>query len=111
MPTMSVRLRSFLDSHAVAYETIHHHPKYTAQEVAADTHTPGREFAKTVILRVDGDCAMAVLPAHHRVDCEKVSQALGGRDVRSAQETPSVLQAPEPSHEWYDKSTTARPCC
>ena len=84
MPTMSVRLRSFLESHGVAYETIHHRPKYTAQEIAADTHTPGREFAKTVILMVDRDYAMAILPAHHMVDCEKVSQALGGREVRLA---------------------------
>lgn len=86
MPTVSNRLKSFLSERAVAYETIHHHPRYTAQQIAADTHTPGREFAKTVILRVDGDWAMAVLPAHHLVDCEKLCQALGAKEVRLSSE-------------------------
>ena len=54
----------------------------TAQQIAADTHTPGREFAKTVFLKVDGKDVIAVLPAHHRVDCEKLCQELDAGEVR-----------------------------
>jgi Ala-tRNA(Pro) deacylase len=86
MPSISKRLQSFLDEHAVAYETIHHRRDYTAQEAAAHTHTPGKEFAKTVILWVDGGYAMAVLPAHHMVDLDKLREALGAKEVKLASE-------------------------
>ena len=86
MPTVSKQLTSFLDEQGVDYETIHHRPKYTAQQIAADTHTPGKEFAKTVMLKVDGEAVMAVLPAHLMVDCEKLRQALGEMEVRLADE-------------------------
>ena len=76
------RLKSCLDDHHVAYEIIHHPPHYTAQQIAADTHTPGREFAKTVFLKVDGKDAIAALPAHHLVVCEKLSQELAAWEVR-----------------------------
>ena len=79
---VSNQLGSYLDDHHVAYETIHHPPHYTAQQIAADTHTPGREFAKTVFLKVDGYDAIAVLPAHHLVDCERLGQELAAGEVR-----------------------------
>lgn len=86
MRTIAQKLSSYFDEHDVSYEVIRHHPKYTAQQVAADTHTPGVEFAKTVFLRVNGDTAMAVLPAHHLVDCELLSGALDWEHVRLASE-------------------------
>ncbi len=86
MPTISKRLQSFLDEHAVPYEVIHHRRDYTAQETAADTHTPGKEFAKTVMLWVDGNYAMAVLPAHRMVDFDKLRQALSAKEVKLASE-------------------------
>ncbi len=48
------RLKNFLDDEHVKYVTIGHSPAYTAQEIAALTHTPGKELAKTVIVKVDG---------------------------------------------------------
>lgn len=86
MPTISKQLQQFLSEHGVPYETIHHRRDYTAQETAADTHTPGKEFAKTVMLWVDGNYAMAVLPAHHMVDFEKLRQAIGAKEVKLASE-------------------------
>ena len=86
MRTVAKQLAEHFDDHAVTYEVIHHHPRYTAQQVAADTHTPGIEFAKTVFLHVNNDYAMAVLPAHHMVDCDMVSRALGMKPVRLATE-------------------------
>lgn len=87
MTEIAARLRHFLEDNGTDYERIHHHRDYTAMETAAHTHTPGRQFAKAVIVRVDGKNAMAVLPSHHRVDLERMSFALGGADVELADES------------------------
>lgn len=84
MPTE--KLKSFLDENAVKYVTIRHSPAYTASEIAQSAHIPGRELAKTVMVKVGGDLAMVVLPASQRVDAAKVSQAAGGADVVLAKE-------------------------
>jgi Ala-tRNA(Pro) deacylase len=86
MPALSERLKKFLDENGVDYATISHSVDFTAQQTAADTHTPGREFAKTVLVEVDGAPALAVLPAHCKVDTDKLKEALGAREVRLSDE-------------------------
>jgi Ala-tRNA(Pro) deacylase len=86
MSTQPFRFKALLDDHGVAYEVIHHRRDYTAQETAADTHTPGRMFAKCVLIWRDGAYAMAVLPAHHVVDMRKLCQVLGAKEVKLASE-------------------------
>lgn len=61
------RLKEFLDLNHVKYVTISHSLAYTAQGIAALTHTPGKELAKTVMVRIDGRLAMAVVPASSQV--------------------------------------------
>lgn len=61
-------LKEFLDREQVRYVTIVHSKAFTAQEIAASAHIPGREVAKTVIVKLDGRMAMAVLPADHRLN-------------------------------------------
>jgi len=95
MAEVSLRLRRFLESKHVGYEMIPHRADYTAQETAADTHTPGREFAKTVIVRVDRGYAMAVLPAHHKLSLRKLERAIGARDVRMAAEDEIARVCPD----------------
>jgi Ala-tRNA(Pro) deacylase len=71
------RLREFLDSNGVKYVTVRHSKAFTAQEVAASAHIPGREMAKTVIIRIDGKMAMAVVPATTQVDLHLLSELTG----------------------------------
>ena len=56
-------LKAFLDEHGIKYVTLAHSPAYTAQEIAAKAHVPSKEMAKTVMVKLDGVMAMAVLPA------------------------------------------------
>jgi len=79
-------IKNFLDSRGVQYDVIHHRRDYTALETAADTATAGREFAKTVLVWIDNHMAMAVLPAHKRVDLWKLCQELGASEVSLALE-------------------------
>ena len=60
---ISLRLKKFLDQQQIPYETHIHRTAYTAQQVAAEEHVPGRMVAKTIIVELDGQMAMAVLPA------------------------------------------------
>jgi len=71
------QLKSFLDSNHVKYKTISHSAEYTAQETAASAHIPGKELAKTVIVKVDGEFAMAVLPASMHVSLSRLKNAAG----------------------------------
>lgn len=79
-------LREYLVQNHARYVTIPHSPAITAQEVAASAHIPGRKIAKTVMVKVDGDLAMVVLPANRRVDLHRVQQAARARFVRLANE-------------------------
>jgi Ala-tRNA(Pro) deacylase len=80
------KLKEFLDSHNVRYVSIKHSPAYTAQEIAASAHVPGRELAKTVMVKIDGVMAMAVLPASYQVDMEHLRQVTGAGKVELASE-------------------------
>jgi Ala-tRNA(Pro) deacylase len=82
----AARLKEFLDSHGVRYVSITHSLAYTAQEIAASAHVRGREMAKTVIIRINGKLAMAVLPASPRVDVLRLRDATGAEDVTIAAE-------------------------
>ena len=68
-------LRAFLDRNRIKYVVISHSPAHTAQEIAASAHIPGRAMAKTVIVKLDGRLAMAVLPASEMVDLELLADA------------------------------------
>lgn len=80
------KLKAFLDSHDVPYVTISHSKAYTAQQVAASAHIPGRMMAKTVMIWVDGKMAMAVLPASYHVDFEELTEAIDADEVELATE-------------------------
>jgi Ala-tRNA(Pro) deacylase len=86
MNRLNPRLADLLESKGVPYRSMPHTADMTSQMTAAHTHTPGREFAKTVVVRVDGQFAMAVLPAHLRVDLEKLRKWLNAQDIRLATE-------------------------
>lgn len=80
------QLKEFLDRNKVKYVTIAHSLAFTAQEIAQSAHIRGQELAKTVMVRLDGKMAMAVLPASRRVDFDLLKQGSGARTVELAGE-------------------------
>ncbi|HEU5170464.1 MAG TPA: YbaK/EbsC family protein [Gemmatimonadales bacterium] len=80
------KLREFLDANRIRYVVITHSPAHTAQEIAASAHIPGREMAKTVIVKLDGQLAMAVLPASELVDLPLLADAAFARTAEIAEE-------------------------
>ena len=80
------RIRNYLDEHGVKYVIEEHPPAYTAQEVAAEAHIPGRHFAKTVAVKVDDRMALAVVPATEQVDLDQLAESVGATRVELANE-------------------------
>lgn len=82
----ATKVREFLDSHGVKYVSISHSPAFTAEEVAASAHVAGRDFAKTIVVRIEDNYAMIVLPASRRLVLA---------DLRELLQTPMVRLATE----------------
>lgn len=81
------KLKTFLDENNVKYVNIKHSDAFTAQEVASSAHVSGNEFAKTVMIKIGKDMAMAVLPASYQVDFEKLKELFGNIKVELAGES------------------------
>jgi Ala-tRNA(Pro) deacylase len=89
------QLKQLLDDRGVKYVTVRHSPAYTAQEVAASTHISGYEIAKTVIVKIDGRIAMAVIPAPLHVDLRQLKELIGADDLTLASESEFRMLFPE----------------
>ncbi len=79
-------LKQFLDSKQIKYIVISHSVAYTAQGIAALVHIPGKELAKTVIVKIDGALAMAVVPASRQVDLPMLKSTAIAKSVELASE-------------------------
>ncbi len=88
-------LKAFLDRENIKYISIVHSPAYTAQEVAASAHVTGREFAKTVIVQLDGQMAMAVLPANRKIVLQDLREVTGSDQVKFASEDEFKAKFPD----------------
>ena len=80
------KLKEFLDQEKIKYVSIVHSTAYTAQEVAASAHITGKELAKTVIVKLDGQMAMAILPANRKIVLQDLREATGSDQVKFASE-------------------------
>ena len=89
------RLEAYLRENKVPFQIVHHPLAYTAQEVAAAEHVPGKMLAKVVMVFGDGKLAMLALPAPQRVDLSKAAAVLGAREVRLAHEQEFVAAFPD----------------
>src|SRR5512134_2361433 len=95
-PSMPIEsLRAFLDRNRIKYVLVTHSPAHTAQEIAASAHIPGRAMAKTVIVKLDGRLAMAVLPASEMVDLELLADAAFAQKAELADEAEFADRFPD----------------
>ena len=76
-----------LNENKAQYEVLHHPEAVTAQRLAQAEHVKGRHHAKVVILKSGEQYLMAVLPADHQIDLEKVGKVIGN--------TASLAKEPE----------------
>jgi len=89
------KLKEYLDGNKIKYVTISHSSAFTAQEIAASAHIPGKKLAKTVLIKVDGKMAMAVLPASDKVDFDLLKETIGNENIRLAYEQEFMDKFPD----------------
>jgi Ala-tRNA(Pro) deacylase len=80
------RVREYLEENRVPYTHCTHRLAYTAQEVAAAQHVPGREMAKTIVVKADDQFLLVVLPAVMKIDMKALRDELPFRHVELASE-------------------------
>ena len=84
--TILKKLKDYLEKNGVSYEAGFHPEVFTAQEIAATQHVPGKEVAKVVMVKADGKMLMLVLPASYQIDMKKLKKVLNAKKVGIAKE-------------------------
>ena len=83
---VSKTLAAFLTKSRVKYKGLTHPAVYTAQEIAAAQHVPGKQLAKCVLVTTDKGFYLAVLPAIHLIDFDKLKRLLRVKKLSLAKE-------------------------
>ena len=84
---ISEKLKAFLQAAKVKYTAAKHPVVYTAQEIAAAQHVPGRRLAKCVLVKTDRGPVLAVLPAVALIDLKRLKALLGTKTLSIAKES------------------------
>ena len=80
------RLEQYLRENNVPFEVMAHRQAYTMPEVAAALHVPGKQVAKVVVVKVDGEIVLLVMPSPRRLSLAKVRASLGAKKASLARE-------------------------
>jgi len=83
---ISRTLNAYLDHERVHYDVLPHPEAFRALAIAQTLHTPGKEMAKVVIVKVQERFAMTVLPASWNVDLHRLRTVFATHRVRLATE-------------------------
>lgn len=81
-----MRVIEFLDKSKVRFDVREHPPAFTAQQMAAVEHEPGKYVAKPVIVKADGKYLMCVLSACYKIDLAALKSQLGAKSITLAEE-------------------------
>ena len=84
--SISRTLNAYLDRERVHYDVLPHPEAFRALAIAQTLHTPGKEMAKVVIVKVQERFAMTVLPASWNVDLRRLRTVFATHRVRLATE-------------------------
>jgi Ala-tRNA(Pro) deacylase len=72
-----MHIHDYLASHHVPFDFFPHAPAFSAQRRAKALHVSGAMVAKAVLLRGEWGPLLAVLPADHSIDLERLGNQLG----------------------------------
>lgn len=92
-----MQITESLERRHIPFERLDHAECYGAQRLAQTLHSPGREVAKSVLLRADHhyNFIVAVLPATHRIDFDRLRTFLGGAALELASEEEIAERCPD----------------
>jgi len=89
------KLLDYLIESRVEWEMIEHPKAYAADDVAHKVGVPEEAFAKTVMVKLDGLMAMAVVPSRNKVNFNLLREAAGAETIALAVEDDFGLRFPD----------------
>lgn len=69
---ISKKVINYLEKNGYKYELIQHKTTYTAWDVSQTEHVKPSEVAKTLVMKADKDCFLALVPANRNIDKQKM---------------------------------------
>lgn len=91
----STQLKNILEKNHIKFKCIDHPLAYTSQEIAQLAHIKGKEFAKTVIVKLDGKLAMIVMPSDEKLDLSLLKKLTKAKSIELANEFEFEKQFPD----------------
>ncbi len=88
--TVLEAIRRLLESRQIDFRELHHEPTYTSEEAARVRGEELRHGGKALLMKVNNDFSLFVLPAERRVHSAMIRKQLGAKKMRFA--TPEELQ-------------------
>jgi len=73
---VATTIQDYLDSHRVAYQVIEHPHTETVKQTAEMVHVPVDQMARPVLLGDDINYLLAIIPANHRLDLDRLNQVM-----------------------------------
>jgi Ala-tRNA(Pro) deacylase len=90
--TIANKLKTYIDSEGVAYDTVAHHRTATTRQTALAAHVPGSTLAKSVLVHHELGYALAVVPSTHRIELTALQSLMDKRlGLASEDETITVF--------------------
>jgi Ala-tRNA(Pro) deacylase len=89
------KLLEYLQENGVPFELQEHSRAFTAQEIANRAHVSGKQFAKTVMVKIDGLMAMAVVPGANRVNLTLMKHIADANEIALASEAEFEARFPD----------------
>ncbi len=80
------RLLELLNQNHIDYSTVKHSPAYTALSSAKKARIPGKEMVKSILLKLDGNYTLAVLPSTSKIDFKRLKEITGSQTASLADE-------------------------
>ena len=73
---IATTIREYLESRHIGYDIVEHPHTNSAMRAAEAAHVPGDQVAKPVLLGDDDSYLLAVIPATHRLELDRLNQML-----------------------------------
>jgi len=80
------QIEQYLTEHGLPFEPRSHRRAVSADRMAAAEHTSGSRVAKVVVVRADGELALAVIAASQHLDAGRLRTVMGARALTLAPE-------------------------
>ncbi len=81
-----MNVQEFLQGERVPFDVLPHRSTHTARGLARSLDVPGNNVAKSVLLKVDGEFILGVIPASHLVSMRRLKECMAAEHVELASE-------------------------